>query len=432
MMRMSNDADGVREICIIGGGFGGLYTALKIEKEVKPEDKVKITLIDPKEKFVFMPLLYELSVGTATVMEVAPRYEQLLKDTSVEFIQGSVESIDTDSCVVNIDGRSKAINFDYVVIACGARPNMDIIPGVKNHAISFYGVEDSYRLKTELRTLIDSDVDTVQISILGGGYSGVELACSIADQMKVENKKCEISLIDRNSRVMKTSPKFNQDTAEKQLENVGIKKIMNTAVLEVSKNGLRLKPNNDENSEAYEQSADLVLCALGTSQSPLLSKISPVLDLDAKSGRLLVDRSFQSVNTEKVFALGDCSVIEGVSLPSTAQVAMQQADITARNILVKLGLREGSGANAAYLEKFTYVPLGEMLTLGRVDAAISSLGGLLEIEGPLASLSRRLVYALRMPTRQQTATALVSSAVTGAITIANTISSIRTNKDSAK
>jgi NADH dehydrogenase FAD-containing subunit len=231
---------------------------------------------------------------------------------------------------------------------------------------------------------------------------------------------------------MKTSPKFNQDTAEKQLENVGIKKIMNTAVLEVSKNGLRLKPNNDENSEAYEQSADLVLCALGTSQSPLLSKISPVLDLDAKSGRLLVDRSFQSVNTEKVFALGDCSVIEGVSLPSTAQVAMQQADITARNILVKLGLREGSGANAAYLEKFTYVPLGEMLTLGRVDAAISSLGGLLEIEGPLASLSRRLVYALRMPTRQQTATALVSSAVTGAITIANTISSIRTNKDSAK
>ena len=87
------------KVAVVGGGFGGLYTALKIAKmseEAEEGDSTEVTLIDPKDKFVFLPLLYELTVDTASVQEVAPKYRDLLDKTSVKFVQGSVESVDTE------------------------------------------------------------------------------------------------------------------------------------------------------------------------------------------------------------------------------------------------------------------------------------------------------------------------------------------------
>ena len=104
-----------------------------------------------------------------------------------------------------------------------------------------------------------------------------------------------------------------------------------------------------------------------------------------------------------------------MALPSTAQVAMQQADIVAKNVMASAD--EGEGDSMA-LEKFNYVPLGEMLTLGASEAAIYGLGGLVELDGPLASAARRLVYAVRMPTQEQTATALLNQFVSTAASMA--------------
>ena len=158
--------NGVKKVTVIGGGFGGLYSALKIAKISKDREenssavKTEVTLIDPKDKFVFLPLLYELAVETASVQEVAPKYSELLDKTSVKFVQGSVESIDVEKRQVLTKssteiGKEAIVSYDRLVVACGAQPNLASVPGLKDFAIPFARVEDSYRIKTRLRSLTE-------------------------------------------------------------------------------------------------------------------------------------------------------------------------------------------------------------------------------------------------------------------------------------
>ena len=131
-------------VCIVGGGFGGLYTALKLSQRIPSSE---ITLIDPKDKFVFLPLLYELAVGTASVVEVAPRYENLLKGSKINFVQGVVKSIQENKVNIHQDlgdlVESKELEYDQLVIATGAQPRVGSIPGAAEHAMTFSRVEDA-------------------------------------------------------------------------------------------------------------------------------------------------------------------------------------------------------------------------------------------------------------------------------------------------
>ena len=117
-------------------------------------------------------------------------------------------------------------------------------------------------------------------------------------------------------------------------------------------------------------------------------------------------------NTENVFAVGDCSRARKVPYAATAQVAIQQAPVAAWNVFAtvmnKEGRRDRSGDEYKMLP-FEYLNLGEMMTLGTDDATISSLGGLVQLNGPAASIARRLIYAVRMPTVRQGVTAAVES-----------------------
>jgi NADH dehydrogenase len=123
-------------ICIVGGGFGGLYTALKISSTLSENDNVEITLIDPKDKFIFLPLLYELAIGGASVLEVAPKYETLLKGSKVNFIQSSVSDIDLNNNQVILADTTSSIKYDQLVLSVGAQPRLDLVPGKK--FLSFY------------------------------------------------------------------------------------------------------------------------------------------------------------------------------------------------------------------------------------------------------------------------------------------------------
>ena len=411
--------DGINKVAVVGGGFGGLYTALKIAKTSEEGEKhdsavkTEVTLIDPKDKFVFLPLLYELAVGTASVQEVAPKFSELLDKTSVKFVQGSVESVDLEKRQIltkssTDESREILVSYDKIVVACGAQPNVASVPGLKDFAVPFTRVADAYRVKARLRSLVECDSDTVKVVVLGAGYSGVELATTVSVYFKERNRDAKVTIVDRNDRVMKTSPAFNQDTASKSLRARDVDVLFKTSVTEVNGEGLRVTTGEEERL----LEADLVIATLGIAQSPLLDNIQPTLGRDPQSGRLLARKTLQSVTRNDVFVLGDCAKIEDVALPSTAQVAMQQADIVAKNVMA------GDESDRLALEKFNYVPLGEMLTLGASEAAIYGLGGLVELDGPLASAARRLVYAARMPTREQTATALLNQFVSAAASVA--------------
>ncbi len=83
-------------ICILGGGFGGLYTALALSKLDWQDTPHEIVLVDQRDRFVFAPLLYELVTGELQTWEIAPPYEELLANTGIRFCQSGVDSIDID------------------------------------------------------------------------------------------------------------------------------------------------------------------------------------------------------------------------------------------------------------------------------------------------------------------------------------------------
>lgn len=387
----------LKSVVIIGGGFGGLYTALKLNELLTTklkEKEVCITLVDPKDKFIFLPLLYEFCIENAAIQEVGPTYQRLLENLNINFVQDTVDDIDINSNEIRLNSK-RVLKFDKAVIAVGSQPRVDIIKGAKELSLPFYRIEDAYKLRTSLKYLKSSEKEHIRVVVIGGGYSGVEIATNVAEYLG-ENR-AKITIVHRNDAIMHSSPTFNREVAEKSLNVLKIASRLNSSVIEVMKEGVMIQHNLADTTEFVP--ADLVISTFGVQASKLVEGISG-LQKD-KNNRLRTNRYLQSLDQENIYALGDCSCIDNMLVPSTAQVAIQQAEVVANNILT----------DDSNFQPFTFVNLGEMLTLGGKDGAISSLSGLVQIDGHLASIARRIIYAARMPTNSQKITALIGSSL---------------------
>uniref|UniRef100_UPI00286E25FB NAD(P)/FAD-dependent oxidoreductase n=1 Tax=Chamaesiphon sp. VAR_69_metabat_338 TaxID=2964704 RepID=UPI00286E25FB len=160
----------VPRICILGGGFGGLYTALRLHQLAwEPGQKPEITLIDRQPNFVFAPLLYELITGEMQSWEIAPPFAELLKGTDIRFIQGSVRQIDRDAKSIALEDGTE-LTFDRLVLALGCETPSESVPGVTEHAIPFRSLPDAYRLDAKLRQLETASAERIRVAIVGAGY----------------------------------------------------------------------------------------------------------------------------------------------------------------------------------------------------------------------------------------------------------------------
>ena len=368
-------------ICIVGGGFGGLYTALRLsEFPWKSEDKPEITLIDKSDRFLFSPLLYELITEEMQSWEIAPPFAELLANTGVVFHQGSVRDIDIEGKQVNLQDDTQ-IGYDKLVLSTGGRTPIDLVPGAKEHALPFRSLNHAYSLQEELRLLEESDRDKIRVAVVGGGYSGVELACKLADRL---GEKGRIRIIDRGDKILKDSTEFNRDTAVKALEKYQIWQDLETDVERVEADNISLTYK----AQTDTIPVDLVLWTVGNRVSELITKL-PLEQ--SEQGLLEIEPTLLVKGRDDIFALGDAAKSydsDGNSLPATAQVAFQQSDYCAWNIWAMATNRP--------LLSFRYQPLGEMMTLGTDNATINGLG--LKLDGPMAYVARRLVYLYRLPT----------------------------------
>lgn len=370
-----------QRICILGGGFGGLYTALRLsqlpwEQEQQPE----IVLVDKSDRFLFAPLLYELVTEELQTWEIAPPFEEILADTGIVFYQASVTDIDVEAKRVKLD-HSSELTYTKLVIAMGGKTPLNTVPGAILHAIPFRTLNDAYRLREELRLLEQSNQDKIRVAVVGGGYSGVELACKIADRL---GDKGRIRIIDRGDKILKDSSQFNQEAANKALEKRKIWLDLETEVEQVEADSISLAYKGKVDTIPV----DLVLWTVGNQVSELMRKLPLPQD---SQGLLKTNANLQILEHEDIFALGDiasCQDATGQLVPATAQVAFQQSDYCAWNIWASLSDRP--------LLPFRYQPLGEMMTLGVDNASISGLG--LNLDGSLAYIARRLIYLYRLPT----------------------------------
>ena len=367
-------------ICIVGGGFGGLYTALRLsEFPWSNEQKPEITLIDKSDRFLFSPLLYELITEEMQSWEIAPPFAELLANTGVVFQQGSVTDIDIEGKQVTLQDDT-TIAYDKLVLSTGGATPVDIVPGAKEYALPFRSLDDAYRLQEKIRLLEEANVDKIRVAIVGGGYSGVELACKLADRL---GEKGRIRIIDRGEQILKDSTEFNRKTAIEALEKSQIWQDLETDVERVEADSISLVYKGQVDTIPV----DIVLWTVGNRVSELIQKLP--LEQN-EQGFLQIEPTLLVKGRDDIFALGDAadSYDDGKPLPATAQVAFQQSDYCAWNIW----------ASATYrpLLSFRYQPLGEMMTLGTDNATVNGLG--LKLDGPMAYITRRLVYLYRLPT----------------------------------
>lgn len=366
-------------ICILGGGFGGLYTALRLSQLPWESQRPEIILVDQSDRFLFSPLLYELLTGELQTWEIAPPFAEILAGTNVRFCQGVVAGINVDEQRVQLqDGLE--ISYDRLVLALGGETPLDMVPGAMSYASPFRTVGDAYRLEERLRVLEASEADKIRVAIVGAGYSGVELACKLADRL---GERGRFRLIELSDQILRTSPEFNRTAANKALEARGVWVDLETKVESIEPNAIALEYKNQVDTIPV----DLVIWTVGTRVAPIIF----TLPLKQQRGQLTTTPTLQVVDHPEIFALGDlaqCFDAEGQQVPATAQAAFQQADYAGWNIWASLTNRP--------LLPFRYQHLGEVMTLGTNNATFTGLG--LKLDGTLAYVARRLAYLYRMPT----------------------------------
>ncbi|KAL0040798.1 hypothetical protein WJX79_005713 [Trebouxia sp. C0005] len=375
-------------ICILGGGFGGLYTAVRLESLMWPHSRrPQITLIDQNEQFVFKPLLYELINGGATPEEVAPMFADLLAPmNSTSFVQGSVHSVHSDNSTngahsSNTSGGTitladgQRLQYDWLVLALGSSTSFFGIPGVKDLALPFNDFKDAMKV---LRRVEDIETrlagEPAGVVVVGAGYAGVELASTVAERL---GRRAAVQLVSAGGDILEGMPPGQVKAARSMLQDLRVTIVTNAMVSSISE-------DQQQNLRVLKQ--------------------------------------------QRVFALGDVAgseiEAETANIPPTAQVAFQQADYVAWNLW--------SAINSRPLLPFKYQHLGDMMSLGRVNGAVtlplpvsqqlasglqsgplSSLLGAagislqpdatgkgLTLQGPLAGFVRRAAYLYRQPTDQ--------------------------------
>ncbi len=368
------------KVCILGGGFGGLYTALYLSQSswVK-SGHCEITLVERNEHFVFTPLLYELITGELQRWEIIPSYQRLLRSTPIQFCQDKVTNINFEAQQVEL-AQGNTFYYDYLVISVGNQNRWPEIAGLKDHALTFRNLTDLERLQAELHRLETTERQRLRVTVIGGGPNGVELACKVADKLK---NRGEVRIIERGGALLKGFSTGVRKASYRALSSRGIRIEFQTNVKAIHSDQIVI----ERDDHIYTLQTDLVIWTAGVEARDWVKTLDCAQDAQ---GKLLTLSSLQLIDYPNVFALGDMAEIQGKrqSIPATAQSAYQMASCVTQNLVALMAKKT--------TKPFHYFHVGDMLTLGHGDAIISTFG--LNLEGHFAAVVRRFAYIFRLPT----------------------------------
>lgn len=422
-------------ICVLGGGFGGLYTALRLESLVWPADKKpQVVIVDQSDRFVFKPMMYELLSKEVDLWEVAPLFKDLLAGTSIQFQKDRVKTVlPCDGLRRSTGGSSTSkdiggtvllesglkIEYDWLLLALGAESKRDIVPGAADYALPFSSLEDVLEIERQLKNLerekFGAEKSLIQVVVVGAGYCGVELAATLAERLGDRGK---VQVVDVTPDICPSAPAGNREAAYKVLSSRGVELILGFLATVIKKAPteenisttrsqvcpyileLRLANKSSKRSGLPSMTlpADMILWTVGSKPSLPSDGISSGIQPFPLNGRGQVetDDTLRVKGHSRIFAIGDSAFLRdssGKPLPTTAQVAFQEADYAGWNLWAAINDRP--------LLPFRYQNLGEMMTLGKNDAAVTlSFVDGVTLDGPLGHTARKLAYLYRLPTNE--------------------------------
>ena len=362
------------KVVILGGGFGGLAAARALYKSAE------VTVVDRHNFQTFLPLLYQVSTAGLAADHVAYPIRGALRKTNIKFRMGSPISIDHKNKEVKLDS-SEVLKFDHLIVALGSVSADFGIPGVTEFALGMKTVHEALTIRAEIMRRFEDlcrfeDETKLSISVIGGGPTGVEMAGAIAELIRGPLKSdqanaaahIQVSLIEAGPRLLPPFAPSLSERTKKDLEKLGVKVLLNTAVKAIEHRKIILKDNSVLSSE-------ITIWAAGVKGSDAMAQ----LNLPTNGNRVAVEPTMQVKNYPYIWALGDIAGAlgkDGRPLPMVAPVAIQQGKFIAKQIARLIANKP--------LTDFKYLDKGSMATIGRNKAIVQVKG--LKISGPIAWL----------------------------------------------
>ncbi len=388
------------KVVIVGGGFGGLFTALDLT------GAAQVTLISEEDHFLFTPMLYEYLSGEVEAWHIAPPYRELLGE-DLQLVHGTVTEINLEARKVRVDfplttaaleQANRELDYDVLIVAVGGITNYAGVPGAEEFTIPFRKIAHADHLRQRMVAALDRvppnlpPQDTrkaLTFAVTGAGASGVELSTKMADLLRDAFERRALTgeprvlLIEMGDRVVPGMGEEIRAFVTDALRESRVEVHTQTRVVRVTEKTLVFEHQGMET----EIDTAAVVWTGGVRVNPVVEQLEV-----EKTGRglILVEPTLQVKEHENVFALGDIAFYKDATpiLAGTAQLALQQAGLAARNVK---GLLKGEKLHTKKFEE-----LGEAVSLGTERAAV--LAGGKAFGGPLARQARFALYTSRLPT----------------------------------
>ena len=386
-------------VLILGGGFGGIYAAIELERALRSRDDVNITLVTRDNYFLFTPMLHEVAASDLEMNAIINPIRKLLR--RVKTFTGNIETINLERRCVAIshgfDRHVHELSYDHLIIALGSSTNFLGLQGLQDVALTIKTLDDAIELRNRLITHLEEANSEcaagerqplLTFVVVGAGFAGVETLGGIHDFLRdairfypnLTPEFVHTVLISSEAFILPELGSKLGAYAQRKLAARGVEIITRTRVTAV-RDGLV------ELSDGRTIPATTLIWAAGNAPTPLVAG----LPVPKSGGRILVNEYLEVDGFTGVWALGDCASIPdrktGGFHPPTAQHAIREGRCVARNVVADIvGGRK---------KPFRFSTLGRLAAIGRRTGVANVFG--LNFSGFLAWWLWRTIYLFKLP-----------------------------------
>ncbi|MEP6670165.1 MAG: FAD-dependent oxidoreductase [Chthoniobacter sp.] len=394
-----------KRVLILGGGFGGVYVAVHLQKLLtsKEMEEIEIVLVSRENYMVFQPLLPEVISGSVELNHVITPIRRMAPKACLHTRE--VESIDPGNRTVTLspglDRLPLALKYDHLVIAMGTQLDYSKIPGMREHAHPFKYLGDALYLRNQLVHVLEAaEVEPdpelrrrlLTFVVAGGGFSGVECIAEMNDFLReairayhtISESDLRIVLLQRGDRILPELTESLAAFAHKLLVKRGVEIRIGASLKAVSADTAVIEDKKTGTEESICTRTTIATIPAGP------HALIASLPFKQDKGRIVVDQHTEVVDSPGVWALGDCAAIpqvDGQTSPPTAQHALRQARTCAENIVASFRQQPK--------KIFKFTGLGKLGSLGRRSAVAEVFG--IKLKGLIAWLFWRGVYVTKFP-----------------------------------
>lgn len=353
-------------ILIIGGGYGGLKTALGLQRLVNfnTDNKPEITLISKHDYHYQTTLLHKVAVGTLSARKARIYYRKVLDADKVKFVKDKIKKLEPESnCVYGNGGKYE---YDILVIALGFRPNSFGTPGVKEYAYKLSSLNEALKLTKNIENkfkdfIHTKDTKDLSIAVCGTGFTSIEFAAELASQIEelclicgIDKNIPKITCIGRSPRILPIFDEYLSDKATKKLEKYGVEIINGGSVKKVFKDGVLV----EKDGQTRKIEANTILWSAGVKGSDIIEK-SNIKNI---KGRIEVDYQLRCFEYPNIFVVGDSAhptTKDAIHAP-TAQLSAQMGDFVALMLSETLKGKD-------FKKPFVFKHRGTVCSIGHTD-----------------------------------------------------------------